>query len=56
LGYQATKPLNLMLGYLLQTIQRPGAANGADLMEMNSTIHLAIVYSLDLRRTPAQKP
>jgi hypothetical protein len=53
LGYQATKPLNLMLGYLLQTIQRPGAANGADLVEMNPTMHLAIVYSLELRRTVA---
>jgi hypothetical protein len=50
LGYQVNRPLNLMLGYLLQTIQRPGAAQGADLVEMNSTIHLAIVYSLDLRK------
>lgn len=52
LGYQATKPLNLMLGYLLQTIERPGAANGSDLVEMNSTIHFVIVYDLDLRRAP----
>jgi hypothetical protein len=50
LGYQVNKPFSVLLGYLYQTIQRPGAANGADLMELNSTIHLALVYNLDLRK------
>ena len=55
LGYQVNKPLNLMLGYLLQTIQRPSAAAGSDLVEMNSTVHLALVYNLDLRTKAAAK-
>ncbi|MEI2825906.1 MAG: DUF2490 domain-containing protein [Dermatophilaceae bacterium] len=50
LGYQASKPLNVMLGYLYQVIERPGAANGADLLECNSTVHLVLVYNLDLRK------
>lgn len=50
LGYQVSKPLNVMLGYLLQTISRPGAAAGQDLVEMNSTSHLVLVYNLDLRK------
>lgn len=57
LGYQVNKAFSVLLGYLYQTIQRPGAANGADLMELNSTIHLALVYDLDLRRSkPAATP
>jgi hypothetical protein len=57
LGYQVNKPFSVLLGYLYQTIQRPGAANGVDLMELNSTIHLALVYNLDLRRSkPAAIP
>ncbi len=50
LGYQVSRPMNLMMGYLLQTIQRPGAAEGSDLLEMNSTIHLVLVCNLDLRK------
>lgn len=50
LGYQVCGPLNILGGYLYQTIQRPGAANGPDLMELNSTIHFALVYNLDLRK------
>ncbi len=53
LGYQVNKPLNVMLGYMLQNLQRPGAANGADLMEVNSTLHLVLVYNLDLRKKEA---
>lgn len=58
LGYQVTAPMNVMLGYLLQTIQRPAAAMGSDLMESNSTIHVVLVYNLDLRRRsdPAKDP
>ncbi len=50
LGYQVSKPFSILAGYLYQTIQRPGAANGADLMELNSTIHVALVYNMDLRK------
>ncbi|MBL7965169.1 MAG: DUF2490 domain-containing protein [Flavobacteriales bacterium] len=50
LGYQVNKPFSVLLGYLYQTIQRPGAANGADLIELNSTIHLALVCNFDLRK------
>ena len=59
LGYQVCKPLNVMAGYLYQTIQRPGAASGVDLMELNSTVHVVLVYNLDLRKkeaAPAAKP
>jgi len=35
---------------MLQNLQRPGAASGADLMEVNSTMHLVLVYNLDLRK------
>ena len=51
LGYRLSGPVNLLAGYLYQTIARPGAANGADLMELNSTVHVAIVCNLDLRRS-----
>lgn len=50
LGYQFNDHGSVQLGYLLQTIQRPGAASGADLQEMNSTLHLVIVYNLDFRK------
>lgn len=50
LGYRLNASTNLLLGYLLQNIQRPGAAQGTDLMEVNSTVHLAVVINLDLRR------
>ena len=53
LGYQVSKPLNVMLGYMLQNLQRPGAANGADLVEVNSTVHVVLVYNLDLRKKQA---
>lgn len=56
LGYKVSEPLNVLAGFLYQTIQRPGAANGADLMELNSTIHLAVVYELDLRRKEPTAP
>ena len=35
---------------MLQNLQRPGSASGADLMEVNSTVHLVLVYDLDLRK------
>lgn len=50
LGYQVNRPVSVLLGYLYQTIQRPGAAGGADLIELNSTLHLAVVCNLDLRK------
>jgi len=50
LGYQVSKPFSLLLGFLYQTIERPKAANGADLLELNSTVHLALVYNMDLRK------
>ena len=55
-GYQVSKPVSLLAGYLYQTIQRPGAASGADLIELNSTLHLALVCNLDVRKpkVPAQ--
>ncbi|MBL7950420.1 MAG: DUF2490 domain-containing protein [Flavobacteriales bacterium] len=53
LGYQVNKELNALVGYLHQTIQRPGAAAGIDLLELNSTIHLALVYNMDLRKAKA---
>ncbi len=53
LGYQVSKPLNVMLGYMLQNLQRPGAANGDDLVEVNSTLHMVLVYNLDLRKKEA---
>jgi hypothetical protein len=52
LGYQVSKPFSVLAGFLYQTIQRPGAAQGADLMELNSTIHVALVYNMDLRKKP----
>jgi hypothetical protein len=48
LGYQMNKELNLMVGYLHQTINRPGAAFGIDLLEANSTLHVVLVYNLGL--------
>lgn len=53
LGYQASRSLNVMFGYLYQVIERPGAAFGADLLECNSTLHLVLVYNLDLRKKEA---
>lgn len=50
LGYRVNKPVQVMLGYLHQTIQRPGAAAGADLVEQNATLHLVVVCDLDLRK------
>ncbi len=48
MGYKVNKELNLMAGYLYQTIDRPGAAMGADVLEMNGTWHLVVVYNLGL--------
>ncbi|HRD52103.1 MAG TPA: DUF2490 domain-containing protein [Flavobacteriales bacterium] len=50
LGYQVSKPVSILAGYLYQTIQKPGGAMGADLIELNSTVHLALVCNLDLRK------
>lgn len=50
LGHQVNNELSVLLGYLYQTTQRPAAANGVDLMELNSTLHLALVYNLDMRK------
>lgn len=59
-GHQFWAQGNVQLGYLLQTIQRPGAAGGADLLEMNDTVHLMLTYDLDLRpkakTAPVTKP
>lgn len=51
LGYQVNRPVSVLLGYLYQTVQRPGAAAGADLIELNSTMHVALVCNMDLRRS-----
>lgn len=56
LGYQAWAQGSVQLGYLLQTIQRPGAAAGADLLEMNDTVHLLLSYDLDLRPKAGSAP
>ncbi len=48
LGYQVSPSAQVMVGYLLQNLQRPGAAAGADLMEVNSTLHMVLVWNLDL--------
>lgn len=48
-GYQMNKACNLQLGYMLQTLQRPGAAKGADLVEANSTLHIVFTCNLDFR-------
>jgi len=53
LGYQVNKELNLMAGYLFQTIDRPGAANGIDVLEANSTMHVVVVYNLGMRKRTA---
>ncbi len=53
LGYQVSAPFSILLGYLYQVIERPGAAMGNDLLELNSTLHLALVYNADLRRRTA---
>ncbi len=50
LGYQMNKPCSVQIGYLLQTLQRPGAASGADLVEMNSTLHVIVTCNLDFRK------
>ena len=56
LGYQYNKQGNVQVGYLLQTLQRPGAASGADLVEMNSTLHVILSYNLDFRKPKAPAP
>jgi hypothetical protein len=56
LGYQYNKEGNIQVGYLLHTLQRPGAASSADLVEMNSTLHLILTYNLDFRKPKAPVP
>lgn len=56
LGYQTSQSTGLLLGYLLQHIERPGAASGNDLIEVNSTLHVAVVVNLDLRKKPDAVP
>lgn len=48
LGYHVNKELNVLAGYLHQTIDRAGAAMGADVVEKNSTLHVVLVYNLGL--------
>ena len=55
-GHQFWSQGNVQLGYLLQTIQRPAAAAGADLLEMNDTVHLMLTYDLDLRPKAKKAP
>lgn len=52
LGYQLDgRGSSVQLGYLWQTIGRPGAAPaGADVLEKNHTLHLIVTYNLDLRK------
>lgn len=54
LGYQWNDHGNVQAGYLLQLLQRPGAAGGADLLERNHTLHLVLTYNLDLRKKKGQ--
>lgn len=49
-GYQLNKPCGVQIGYLLQTLQRHAAASGADLVEMNSTLHVLVTCNLDFRK------
>jgi Protein of unknown function (DUF2490) len=56
LGYQLNKPFNAQVGYLLQTLQRPGAAKGADLVEQNSTLHVILTCNLDFRKPQVEPP
>lgn len=53
MGYQVNKELNVMAGYLYQTLNRPAAAMGSDVLEKNSTLHLVLVYNLGLRKGSA---
>lgn len=52
MGYQLdSHGSSIQLGYLWQTIGRPGAAlGGADVLEKNHTLHLIITYNLHLRK------
>ncbi|MCW5898595.1 MAG: DUF2490 domain-containing protein [Flavobacteriales bacterium] len=54
MGYQVNKELNLLAGYLYQTIDRPAAAAGADVLEQNSTLHVVVVFNLGVRKRNAQ--
>jgi hypothetical protein len=47
------KEVNLLIGYLQQDLERPGAANGEDLSQRNATLHIAAVVNLDLRKKKA---
>lgn len=50
LGYRPNARMNLMVGYLHQTLSRSGAALGQDLLDVNSTFHTVLIYNLDLRK------
>lgn len=50
LGYQWNALGSVQVGYMLQSLNRPGFVSGADLMEMNNTLHLIITYNLDFRK------
>lgn len=52
-GYRPVKEVNLLIGYLQQDLERPGAANGEDLSQRNATLHIAAVVNLDLRKKKA---
>lgn len=52
LGFQFNAVGSFQIGYLLQTLQRPGAASGADLVEANSTLHILFTCNLDFRKPP----
>lgn len=51
LGYRVSKELKILVGYLQQNLQRPGAANGVDLDQRNGTLHIAAIFNLDFRGT-----
>lgn len=55
LGYQFNAAGTFQVGYLLQTLQRPGAASGADLVEANSTLHVLFTCNLDFRKPPVKE-
>jgi len=42
LGYQVSDPFSILGGFLYQVIQRPEAAMGNELLELNTTFHIAL--------------
>lgn len=53
MGYHPTKEMTVMAGYLFQTLDRPGAAMGMDVLEGNSTLHVVLVYNFGLWKAEA---